>query len=120
MIINYSSNGTYNEDGNGGYTWRRNTQDGHGGRAEEHRAEIRQIAKEIAEQKLAAIVPQIQAVALQQARDDLLRAIAFDVETVVEIAFHNGEKIWRDSKTQKAVAESIMREIRKRLDGIKI
>ena len=120
MIINYSSNGTYSEDGNGSYTWRRNTQDGHGGRSEEHRAEIRQIAEEIAEQKLAAIVPQIQATALQQARDDLLRAIAFDVETVVEIAFHNGEKIWRDSRTQKAVAESIMREIRKRLDGFKI
>ena len=81
---------------------------------------MRQIAEEIAEQKLAAIVPQIQAEALQQARDDLLRAIAFDVETVVEIAFHNGEKIWRDSRTQKAVAESIMREIRKRLDRFTI
>ena len=96
------------------------TQDGHGGRAAEHRAEMEQIAEEIAEQKLAAIVPQVQAVALQQARDDLLRAITFDVETVVEIAFHNGEKIWRDSRTQKAVAESIMREIRKRLDRFSI
>ena len=81
---------------------------------------MEQIAERIADQKLATIVPQIQAAALLQARDDLLRAIAFDVETVVEIAFHNGEKIWRDSKTQKAVAESIMREIRKRLDGFKI
>lgn len=116
MIINYSSNGTYSEDGNGGYIWRRNTQDGHGGRAEEHQAEMERIAEEIADRKLAAIVPQIQMAALQQARDDLLRAIAFDVETVVEIAFHNGEKIWRDSRTQKAVAESIMREIRKRLE----
>ena len=78
---------------------------------------MRQIAEEIAEQKLAAILPQIQAEALQQARDDLLHAIAFDVETVVEVAFQNGEKIWRDSKTQKVVAESIMREIRKRLSG---
>ena len=98
----------------------RGTRDGHGGRAAEHRAEFRQIAEEIAEQKLAAVVPQIQAAALQQARDDLLRAITFDVETVVEIAFHNGEKIWRDSRTQKAVAESIMREIRKRLDRFSI
>ena len=77
---------------------------------------MEQIAERIAEQKIAAIVPQIQATALQQARDELLRAIAFDVETVVEVAFQNGEKIWRDSKTQKVVAESIMREIRKRLD----
>lgn len=61
----------------------RGTQDGHGGRAAEHRAEMEQIAERIADQKLAAIVPQIQAAALQQARDELLRAIAFDVETVV-------------------------------------
>lgn len=93
------------------------TQDGHGGRAAEHRREMAQIAEEIADRKIAAIIPQIQTAALQQARDDLLHAIAFDVETVVEVAFQNGEKIWRDSKTQKVVAENIMREIRKRLSG---
>ena len=75
---------------------------------------------QIAEEKLAAIILEIQKAALQQARDDLLRAISFDVETVVSIAFANGERIWRDSKTQKVVADSIMREIRKRLDGFKI
>lgn len=42
----------------------RGTQDGHGGRAEQHRAEMEQIAERIAEQKIAAIVPQIQATAL--------------------------------------------------------
>lgn len=78
---------------------------------------MRQIAEEIAEQKLAAIIPQIQTAALQQARDDLLRAFAVDVETVVEVAFANGEKIFRDKKTQKVIADSIMREIRKRLSG---
>ena len=81
---------------------------------------MEQIAERIADQKLAAIVPQIQATALQQARDDLLRAIAFDVETVVEVAFANGEKIFRDKKTQKVIADNIMREIRKRLDGFTI
>ena len=54
---------------------------------------------------------------MHQARDDLLQAIAFDVETVVEVAFANGEKIFRDKRTQKVIAESIMREIKKRLDG---
>lgn len=107
----------YNEKG---YLCYRRTQDGHGGRAEEHRAEMRQIAEEIAEQKLAAIIPQIQTAALQQARDDLLRAITFDVETVVQVALHNGETIFRDSKTQKVIADSIMREIRKRFDHYSI
>ena len=63
-------------------------------------------------------MPQIQAAALQQARDELLCALAFDVETVVEVAFANGEKIWKDKRTQKVIAENIMREIRKRLNGI--
>lgn len=115
--INPSSGYRIGKDG--GLEYHR-TQDGHGGHGAEHRAEMEQIAERIADQKLAAIVPQIQAAALQQARDELLRAIAFDVETVVEIAFHNGEKIWRDSRTQRAVAESIMREIRKRLDRFSI
>ena len=78
---------------------------------------MEQIAEEIAKRKIASILPQIQEAALHQARDDLLQAIAFDVETVVEVAFANGEKIFRDKRTQKVIAESIMREIKKRLDG---
>ena len=81
---------------------------------------MEQIAERIAEQKIAAVVPQLQATALQQARDELLRAIAFDVETVVQVALHNGETIFRDKKTQKVIADNIMREIRKRLDGFTI
>ena len=115
--INPSSGYRIGNDGNLEY---HRTQDGHGGRAAEHRAEMEQIAEKIADQKLAAIVPQIQATALQQARDDLLRAIAFDVETVVEIALHNGETIFRDKKTQRVIAESIMQEIRKRIDRFSI
>ena len=46
----------------------------------------------------------------------MLRAIAFDVETVVQVALHNGETIFRDKKTQKVIADNIMWEIRKRLD----
>lgn len=120
MIINYNPGGSYSIGKDGGFNYTRHTQDGHGGRAEQHRAEMRQIAEEIAEQKLATIIPQIQAAALQQARDDLLRAISFDVETVVQVALHNGETIFRDSKTQRVIADSIMQEIRKRLSGVTI
>ena len=120
MIINFNPSGSYSRGKDGGYNYTRHTQDGHGGRAEEHRAEMEQIAERKADEKLAAIIPQIQAAALRQAREDLLRALSFDVKTVVSIAFANGETIWRDSKTQKIVADSIMREIRKHLDGFKI
>ena len=78
---------------------------------------MEEIAQKIAEERIASIIPQIQTAALQQARDELLRALSFDVETVVSIAFRNGETIWRDSRTQKAIADNIMREIRKRLNG---
>ena len=120
MIINFNPSGSYSRGNDGGFNYTRHTQDGHGGRAAEHRDEMEQIAERIAEQKLAAIIPKIQAEALRQARDDLLRAITFDVETVVQIALHNGETIFRDSKTQKVIADSIMREIRKRLSGFTI
>lgn len=91
------------------------TQDGHGGRAEQHRAEMQLIAEQIAEKKIAAALPEIQTAALQQARRELLEALAFDVETVVSIALQNGETIFRSSKTQRIIADNIMREIRKRL-----
>lgn len=94
--------------------------DGHGGHREEHRREMQEIAEMVADQKIAAMVPQIQATALQQARDDLLRAITFDVETVVQVALHNGETIFKDKRTQKVIADNIMREIRKRLDRFTI
>ena len=79
---------------------------------------MQQIAEEIADRKIAAIIPEIQTAALQQARAELLAALAFDVETVVEVALHNGETIFRDKKTQRVIADSIMQEIRKRIDGV--
>ena len=81
---------------------------------------MEEIAQKIAEERIASIIPQIQTAALQQARDELLRALSFDVETVVSIAFQNGERIWHDSRTQKVIADNIMREIRKRLDGFSV
>ena len=114
MITSYTAF-QQNYDGN---PCGRGTQDGHGGKAAEHRAEFSRIAEEIAEKKIAIVITQIYAAALQQARDDLLRALSFDVETVVSIAFQNGERIWRDSRTQKVIADNIMREIRKRLNSI--
>ena len=116
MITSYTSL-QHNYNGN---LCGRSTQDGHGGKSAEHRAEMEEIAQKIAEERIASIIPQIQTAALQQARDELLRALSFDVETVVSIAFQNGERIWRDSRTQKVIADNIMREIRKRLDGFSV
>ena len=106
----------YNERGSLCY---RRTQDGHGGRAEEHRREMMQIAEQIAQQKIAEAIPEIQKAAYQQAYGNLIEALSFDVTSAVNIGFENGEKIFSDSKTQKIIADAVMREVCKQLKGIK-
>lgn len=117
MIINYGGSGTYSEDGKGGYVWRRNTQDGHGGHSAEHRAEMEEIAGRIAQQKIAEALPEIQRAAYISAYNDMVGALEFDVTSAVSIGLENCGTIFYDSKTQKVLAEAVMREIRKRLSG---
>ena len=104
---------------NGYYCWKRDTQDGHGGRAEKHRREMEQIAEQIVQQKLHDIIPEIQRAATEQAYGNLLKALSFDVTSAVNIGFENAESIFRDSKTQKVVADAVMNEVRKQLKRIK-
>ena len=106
----------YSDSGN--LCYRRN-QDGHGGNAEEHRREMAQIADQIVQQRIADIIPDIQRAATENAYSNLLKALSFDVTSAVNIGFENAETIFRDSKTQKVVADAIMQEIRKQLEGIK-
>ena len=81
----------------------------------EHRQEMEQIAEHIVQKQVAEIIPEIQREAYQSAMRDLLTALEFDVQTVVEVAFENGERIFRDSKTQKVIAKKIMQQIKKHL-----
>ena len=95
------------------------TQDGHGGRAAEHRAEMEQIAAQIAEKKIAEMIPEIQRSAYISAYNDIVNALSFDVTTAVSVAFANGAQIFYDSKTQKIIADAVMQEVRKGLSKIK-
>ena len=117
MIINFGGSGTYSEDGKGGYVWRRNAQDGHGGHSAEHRAEMEEIAERIAQQKIAEALPEIQRAAYISAYNDMVGALEFDVTSAVSIGLENCGTIFYDSKTQKVLAEAVMREIKKRLSG---
>ena len=119
MIINFGGSGTYSEDGKGGYNWQRNTQDGHGGHAAEPRTEMEEIATRIAQQKILEMIPEIQKAAYISAYNDIVSALSFDVTTAVSVAFENGAQIFYDSKTQKVIAEAVMREVRKGLNQIK-
>jgi len=43
--------------------------------------------------------------------------LAIDVTTCVEVAMENGEAIFSDQKTQRVIAERIMSELKKQIEG---
>ena len=104
---------------NGGIGWRRNPQSSHGGHGPEHYREMEEIAKAVLEKRISELIPDIQRAATEQAYNNILDALSFDVTSAVNIGFENGESIFRDSKTQKVIADAVMREVRKQLKGWK-
>ena len=102
----------------GSLCYRRN-QMAHGGHSEEHRQEMAQIAEQIVLQKLNDVIPEIQRAAYSTAYNDIVNALSFDVESAVNIGFANGEAIFKDKRTQKVVADAVMREVRKQLNVMK-
>ena len=98
------------------------TKDGHGGRAEEHRAEMEEIARRIFAEELEKLMPELERIiyensiqAYQQALRDVLGALEYDIESVVQIGFNGCRDIYIDKKTQKYISDHIMKEITKRL-----
>ena len=91
--------------------------DGHGGNAVEHKMMMEAIANEIVDQKLKAAIPDIMQEAYSNAYQQFCQDLTFDVTAAVQIAFANGQSIFNDSRTQKVVAENIMKEIKKQFDG---
>ena len=98
----------------------RYTQDGHGGKAEEHRAEMENVARKICAEELAQIESRMYEIAYQayrQAVEDVLRALEYDIESVTRIGIEGCRDIFEDKKVQKFISDYVMREIRKQLNG---
>lgn len=89
------------------------TQDGHGGHAQEHSEEMRQIAQE----EIKKAIPEIYRDAYAQAVNALLQALQADITTVVDIAFESGENIFHDSRTKHAIMKSIYETIKQNLQS---
>ena len=83
------------------------TQDGHGGHAEEHREEMRQITQ----QEIQKTIPQIQQEAYAQALNSILSSLQADINTIVDISFSTGEEIFHDSKTKQIVMKAIYKKV---------
>ena len=79
---------------------------------------MEQIAEQIVERKIAEMIPEIQRAAYVSAYNNLIGALEFDITSAVSIGLENCGTIFYDSKTQKVLAEAVMREIRKRLSEI--
>ena len=77
---------------------------------------MEQIAARIADQKIAEAIPEIQRAAYISAYNDLVNALEFDVTSAVSIGLENCGEIFYDSKTQKILAEAVMRELKKQMD----
>ena len=78
-----------------------------------------QIAEQVVAQKLNDVIPEIQRAAYSMAYNDFVHALSFDVESAVNIGFENGESIFRDSKTQKVIADAVMNKVRQQIKGWK-
>ena len=98
----------------------RTTQDGHGGRAEEHRAEMEEIARAVCAEALEQFEQRILEISYQayrQAIEDFFHALEYDIESVTRIGIDGCRDIFEDRKAQKYISDHIMKEIQKRLNG---
>ena len=63
---------------------------------------MEQIAEQIAERKIAEMIPEIQKAAYISAYNDIVNALSFDVTTAVSVAFENGAQIFYDSRRKRS------------------
>lgn len=95
-----------------------NTRDGHGGRAEEHHEEMRQIATMVVNE----LAPKIAAEIYNKSLENLMGAVNYDVETYVQVAVDSMEEIFKSSKVKQICSDAIMKELQRsiKVDQLKI
>ena len=109
----------YNNDENKNLVGKHlSTQDGHGGRSAEHRAEMEKIARMVFAEERQQLLEEIQHqyyLAYQQAIDDFLDALKYDIESVTRIGFEGCRDIFEDKKAQKYISDHILKTVSDRL-----
>lgn len=99
-----------------------NRKDGHGGRAEEHRAEMEEIARKVFESERAKMLDEIQEMirvaqyeAYEQALQDVMRVLEYDIHSVTKIGIEGCHDIFEGEKAQSYISDQIMKRITKEL-----
>ena len=97
---------------------RRSTQDGHGGRSAEHRAEMQAIAREIFKAERAQLIEEFEAKILaaqyqayEQALKDVVRVLEYDIQSVTRIGIEGCRDIFEGKKAQQFLSDQVMQMI---------
>ena len=115
MYVNY-----FNHNDDDKNLLSRRFRNGHNGHSEEHRQEMREIAKQVCKEEFALFRDQIEelmAQAYRQAINDVLEALEYDIESVVSIAIDGCKDVFYDKKVQKYLSDQIIKELHKKLDN---
>ena len=98
------------------------TQDGHGGRAAEHRREIEEIAQKVFRSERENLMQEIderilaaQYQAYEQALQDVMRVLEYDIQSVTRIGINGCREIFEGKKAQKYISDQIVQTIMKKL-----
>ena len=98
------------------------TQDGHGGRAEEHRKEIEEIAEKVVNLRLERFTEEIKEMILvaqyqayEQALKDVIGVLEYDIQSVTKIGIEGCREIFEGEKAQKFISDQIVKRIVKEL-----
>ena len=99
-----------------------NRKDGHGGRAEEHRAEMEEIARKVFEIERAKLMDEMsermraaQYEAYNQALQDVMRVLEYDIHSVTKIGIDGCREIFEGEKAQRFISDQIIKRITKKL-----
>ena len=98
--------------------------DGHGGKAEEHRAEMEEVARVVfqsAREELMAemreMIFEAQYQAYEQALQDVLGVLEYDIHSITKIGIDGCREIFEGEKAQKFISDQILKQIIKELKG---
>lgn len=85
---------------------------------------MKEIAKEIFKEERARMMEEIkdmilgaQYQAYEQALNDVLRVLEYDIHSVTRIGFDGCREIFEDEKAQRFISDQIMKRITKELKG---
>lgn len=77
---------------------------------------MEEIANQVADAKLKMVLEQIREEAQAVAYQSFCNNLNFDVTSCVEVAFADGETIFKDKHTQQVIADRLTQEIQRQMN----